>query len=129
VKRAVRGEGGAAPVGAYSPAIVAGDYVFLSGQGPLDPQTGEIRGDTTGEQTRLTLANVQAHLTAAGASLDDVVRVGVHLARMEDFAEFNAAYAEVFVNEPRPARTTVGSMLAGILVEIDCVAYVPRAHG
>lgn len=129
MKRAVQGERGAAPAGAYSPAIVAGDYVFVSGQGPLDPKTGEIRGETVAEQTRLTLANLEAHLAAARAGLADVVRVGVHLARIEDFAEFNGVYAEVFADEPRPARTTVGAQLPGGLVEIDCIAHVPRGDG
>ena len=70
-----------------------------------------------------------AHLAAAGATLADVVRVNVHLASIADFDEFNAVYADVFAEEPRPARTTVGSELAGILVEIDCIAYVPRDRG
>jgi 2-iminobutanoate/2-iminopropanoate deaminase len=129
MKRAVQGERGPAPLGAYSAAIVAGDYVFVAGQGPIDPETGAIQGDNVAEQTRLTLANLEAHLVAAGATLADVVRVNAHLASIADFDEFNAVYADVFTEEPRPARTTVGSELAGILVEVDCIAYVPRARG
>jgi 2-iminobutanoate/2-iminopropanoate deaminase len=129
MKRAVQGDRGPAPSGAYSAAIVAGDYVFVAGQGPTDPETGAIQGDTVTEQTRLTLANLEAHLTAAGARLADVVRVNAHLSSIADFDEFNAIYADVFADEPRPARTTVGSELAGILVEIDCIAYAPRDRG
>jgi len=130
MKRAVQGERGPAPSGAYSAAVVAGDYVFVAGQGPIDPETGATRGKNVTDQTRLTLANLEAHLSAAGATLADVVRVNVHLASIADFDEFNAVYADVFAEEePRPARTTVGSELAGILVEIDCIAYVPRDRG
>lgn len=127
MKRAVRSERGTAPSGAYSAAIVAGDYIFVSGQGPLHPETGEVRGQTVAEQTRLTLRNLETHLEAAGATLADVVRVNAHLADIADFDDFNAIYAEVFSAEPQPARTTVGSQLVGILVEIDCIAYVPRS--
>jgi 2-iminobutanoate/2-iminopropanoate deaminase len=129
MKRAVQGERGPAPSGAYSAAVVAGDYVFVAGQGPIDPETGATRGKNVADQTRFTLANLEAHLGAAGATLADVVRVNVHLASIADFDEFNAVYADVFAEEPRPARTTVGSELAGILVEIDCIAYVPRDRG
>jgi 2-iminobutanoate/2-iminopropanoate deaminase len=75
-------------------------------------------------QTRQALENVSAILAAAGASLADVVKVTVHLADLQDFDRFNQVYASYF-DEPRPARTTVGSQLLGILVEIDAVAVVP----
>ena len=92
------------------------------GQGPL--RDGVVVGETTGEQTRITLENLAAVLAAAGAGPDDVVRCGVFLADMADFAEMNSAYGEFFA-DPLPARTTVGAGLAGFKVEIDCVAVLP----
>jgi 2-iminobutanoate/2-iminopropanoate deaminase len=114
--------------GPYSPALRAGDFVFLSGQGPLHPETHEVLGADVAEQTRHTLANVRSLLEAAGASLDDVVRMNVYLADIADYDEFNRVYAEVLDSEPRPTRTTIGAQLVGILVEIDCVAHVGRGE-
>jgi enamine deaminase RidA (YjgF/YER057c/UK114 family) len=88
----------------------------------MDPQTGEVPA-TIEEQTRQTLYNVQAVLEAAGASLEHVVKTTVHLADLSYWAAFDAAYREV-MSAPLPARTTVGSQLAGILVEIDAVAVL-----
>jgi len=119
-KRAV---GGSLPSGAYSAGIVAeGRFVYVSGQGPI--RDGVVIGETAGEQTRVTLDNLAAVLAEAGASLADVVRCGVFLADMADFDAMNQVYADVFPR-PLPARTTVGAALAGILVEIDCVAVLP----
>ena len=87
---------------------------------PQDPVTGAI-ADSVADQTRQVLRNVEATLVAAGLTLDDVVKTTVHLADLADFAELNVAYGEFF-GEPRPARTTVGSVLAGIKVESDVVA-------
>ena len=111
--------------GAYSQALRAGDFVFISGQGPLDPETHEVQGDTVSEQTEATLRNLEAIALAAGASLRDVVKVSAFLASIDLFSDFNAAYEQVFA-EPRPARTTVGAELPGILVEIDAVVYLPQ---
>jgi 2-iminobutanoate/2-iminopropanoate deaminase len=111
--------------GAYSQALRAGDLVFVSGQGPLDPETLEVRGATVAEQTELTLRNLAAIAEAAGGSLRDVVKVSAFLSSIELFAEFNAAY-ELAFDEPRPARTTTGAELRNILVEIDAVLYLPR---
>ena len=126
MKEAVFPKRGARPTGAYSPGIRAGDFLFVSGQGPLDPATGTIVGGTIEEQVRRTLENVRAVLEAGGATMADCVKVQVHLADIRDFARFNAVYAEFFP-DPKPARTTVESGLEGILVEIDAVAHIPRA--
>ncbi len=119
--RASRGTGG------YTPALVAGDFVFVSGQGPLDPDTLKVRGTTVAEQTRFTLENVVALVQAAGGAATDIVRCTCYLASIDSFAEFTAAYEEFFSHQPRPTRTTIGCQLSGILVEIDCIAYVPQA--
>ena len=108
----------------YSQGLRVGDFIFTAGQGPVDPATGKIVGDTIEEQTRQTLENIKAILEAAGATMDDVVKVTVHLADLNDFQRFNQVYATYFT-DPRPVRTTVGSqLLMNILVEIDAVAYV-----
>lgn len=124
--RPVASPSGSGGTGGYTPALIAGDYVFVSGQGPLDPETLQIRGTTVAEQTCHTLANVLAHVEAAGGSREDIVRCNCYLASIELFDEFTAAYEEFFPHEPRPTRTTIGCELSGILLEIDCIAYVPQ---
>ena len=118
--RASRGTGG------YSPALRAGDFLFVSGQGPLDPQTLDVCGDTIGEQTTYTLKNVMALVEAGGGDAATIVRCTCYLASIDLFDEFTAAYERFFSHEPRPTRTTIGCDLSGILVEIDCVAYIPQ---
>jgi len=112
--------------GAYSQAIRAGDFVFISGQGPLDPATLEVAGTTIEAQTEHTLRNLEAVAAAAGGGLDDVVKVSAFLASIDDFPAFNATYERIFSSSPRPARTTTGAELRNILVEIDAVLYLPR---
>jgi reactive intermediate/imine deaminase len=117
--------GGSQQAGAYSPGIVAeGRFVYVSGQGSL--RDGTVTGTTVGEQTKVALANVAAVLESAGAGLADVVRCGVFLADIRDFAAMDKVYAGEFP-PPLPARTTVGATLPlpGMLVEIDCVAVLP----
>ena len=115
----------APPPGPYSQAIRAGDWVFASGQGPLDPATKQIVGTTIQEQTRRTLDNLKAIVEAAGATMDDTVKSTVHLLDIADFDEFNAVYVTYF-GDPKPARTTVQSVLwGGILVEIDLILHRP----
>jgi 2-iminobutanoate/2-iminopropanoate deaminase len=114
-----------AAVGAYSQAIVAGGFVFCSGQVPLDPTSGELVGGSIADQTRRCLENLSAVLKAAGAGLDDVVKVTAFLLDMGDFPEFNEAYGEFFGDEP-PARATVAvaGLPKGAQVEIECIAQV-----
>src|SRR5712691_2531534 len=118
-------QGAPRAAGAYSHAYRAGDLVFISGQGPLDPGTGEVVGHTIRDQVIRTLGNVEAIARAAGGSMRDVVKVTAYLSSIDLFAEYDLAYREVFDFEPRPARTTVGAELRDILVEIDAVLYLP----
>lgn len=114
--------------GAYSPGILAGDLVFVSGQGPLKPGTTEIVGTTIEEQTHQTMQNIKAVLDAAGCMMDDCVKLGAHLANIEDFDRYNRIYSSFF-REPFPARTTVQSKLwGGLLVEIDAIAIKGCGH-
>ena len=113
----------APPAGPFSPAIRAGDSVYVSGQVAQDPATGKlIDGDVT-RQTEQIFENIVAVLQEAGLTLRDVVRVGVFLADMRDFQPMNAVYARWF-EAPYPARTTVGvaSLPLGALVEIEILA-------
>lgn len=119
-KQAVRTDRAPEPAGPYSQAIVSGPFVFVAGQGPKDPATGTMADDVQ-EQTRQVLRNLSAILEAAGSSLDDVVKVTAHLSTLDDFQAFNQAYQQFFT-EPYPVRTTVGSALFGIKVEIDVIA-------
>ena len=112
-----------AAIGPYSQAIVAGDLVFCSGQIPLDPQTGELVGDTIDVQTRRVLDNLAALLTAAGSSLQHVVKTTIFLLDMNDFQAVNAIYSEYFGTEP-PARSTVqvARLPRDVRVEIEAIA-------
>lgn len=109
------------PRGPYSQGLKVGNRVYVAGQGPTDPATGQLVGSTIEVQTRQVLKNIQAILMAAGASMQDVVKATVHLSNLADFESFNEVYQEFF-EEPYPVRTTVQSVLMGILVEIDVIA-------
>jgi len=111
------------PAGPYSQGVEANGFFYTAGFGPQDPATGAV-ADSVADQTRQVLRNVQAVLAERGLTMDDCVKTTVHLSDLANFAEFNGAYAEFFA-EPYPVRTTVGSQLANILVEIDVVAAVP----
>jgi 2-iminobutanoate/2-iminopropanoate deaminase len=121
----VRSEEAPRGTGAYSQAIRAGDFVFVSGQGPLDPASLEVRGETVAEQTEITLRNLEALARAAGGTLRDAVKISAFLASIDSFPEFNQTYERILDFAPRPARTTTGAELRGILVEIDAILYLP----
>lgn len=122
-KRQISTTTGASPIGAYSQGLRAGGFIFVSGQGPLDPATGKIVGETIEDQTARVLENIKAVLEAGGANMADVVKVTAHLSDLALFESYNKVYATYFP-DPKPTRTTVGSQLPGILVEIDAIAYV-----
>ena len=101
-------QGGATPRGHYTPGLRAGDFVFVSGQGPIDPVTDQMSTGGVEEQTRITLANIERILNAAGASVTDVVKVSVFLRDITDFPKMNQVYA-AFFGEHKPTRTTIES--------------------
>ena len=114
------------PRAPYSPAVRAGGFIFVSGQGPFDAGTQQWSFGDIGHETRVVLTNIKRILEGCGASMADVVKVGVFLKDRNDFAAMNEVYAEFF-GEQRPARTTVEAQFAvpEMRVEIDCVAYKP----
>jgi 2-iminobutanoate/2-iminopropanoate deaminase len=123
MRNAVFTEQAPKPMGPYSQAIVEGDFVFVAGQGPINPGTGRREsGDVRAETTRV-FENLRAILLAAGSSLDDVLKCNVYLRDINDFAVMNEVY-ETFFSKPFPARTTIqaGALPGGIAVEIECIA-------
>ena len=117
-------EGAAKPAGQYSHAVTANGFVYVSGQGPVDPKTG-VKSDNFAEQIRQTIRNIETILNGVGAGLGDVVKINAYLADLTRFKEYNEVYTEFFKTEP-PARTTIVCQLHGIHVEIDCVAALPK---
>ncbi len=124
MRETVMAEKGPKPAGPYSHAVVANGFVFISGQGPADPETGAMP-DAFADQVRQTLRNVQIILEAAGSSLENVVKVNAYVTDLTRFSEFNQVYKEFFSHD-FPARTTVAVSLLGFLVEVDCIAALPE---
>ena len=118
------------PRGPYSPVVRAGDFLFVSGQVPVNPATQSVELSDIRGETRLVLSNIKLILEGAGSSLADVVKCSVFLSDVGDFAAMNEIYTEFF-GTAKPARTTVGCQfaLAGLRVEIDCIAYRPVTKG
>ena len=130
-RRSAVGTGKApAAIGPYSQAIRAGDYVFLSGQIALDPETGEFVADGIEAETRRVMTNLSNVLQAAGSSLALVVKTTVFLASLEEFVQMNEVYAAFFPEEP-PARSTVevAALPRGARVEIDVIALLGPTRG
>jgi len=120
-------EGAPTPRGPYSPAVRAGDFIFVAGQGPVDVATDTLSYGDIQHETRITLGNIKRILEACGSSMEDVVKCSVFLRDGADFKAMNEVYAEFFGNA-KPARTTVEVKFADprMKVEIDCVAYQPK---
>ena len=123
MRKAIVTDKGPKPVGPYSQAIVEGDFVFVSGQGPLDPTTGKRETGNVQSETKRVFENIKAILEAAGSSLDQVMKCNVYLRDINDFAAMNEVYKTYF-SAPFPARTTIqaGALPGGIAVEIECIA-------
>jgi len=123
-REVVRTLGAPQAVGPYSQGVEAGGWLFLSGQIPLHPGTGELVGDSIEEQTERVLENVKALLAAAGMSLEDVVQCTVYMTDLSEFGSMNQVYARYFPQDP-PARVTVGvaSLPKGAKIEISLVAF------
>ena len=114
-----------AAIGPYSQANIFGDFVFISGQVPLDPATGDIVGTTIEEQTRQVFKNMKAILETAGSSLDKVLKTTVFIKNMNDFGKMNEIYAEFFTEGSYPSRSAVevARLPKDVLVEIEKIAY------
>ena len=121
MRKVVRTTHAPRPRGVYSQAIVDGDFVFVAGQGSINPVTNELELGDIRSETRRTLKNIQAILEASGCTLKDIVRIGVFLADLKDFDAMNDVFRQFFPEDP-PARTTVGCELPRIKIEIDCIA-------
>jgi 2-iminobutanoate/2-iminopropanoate deaminase len=114
-----------AAVGPYSQAMKAGDFVYVSGQLPMNPETGEMVKGSIKDQTRQSLENAKAILEEAGTSLENVVKTTVFLQNMDDFADMNGVYAEFFTDhKPARAAVEVAKLPLGADVEIQMVAYL-----
>lgn len=125
-REVIASEGAPAAIGPYSQAIRAGMFFFASGSLGLDPETGELTDGGVGAQTRQSLENLSAVLSAAGSSLDQVVKTTVFLADIDDYAAVNSVYAEFFTEEP-PARSAVqvAALPKAADVEIEVIALIP----
>ncbi len=125
MKHAISTKNAPGAIGPYSQAIRFGEQVYLSGQIPIDTETGEFVSDDITEQTHQVLRNLSAVLDASGSDMDSVLKTTVFLKDMSDFAAMNEVYAEYFSEKP-PARSTVqaAGLPRGARVEIDCIAFV-----
>ncbi len=120
-------KGSVIPRGPYSPAVRAGDFIYVSGQGPVDPKTDQYTYGDIRHETRVVLENIRIILEGAGATMADVIKCNVYLVDGRDFAAMNEVYG-TFFGENKPARTTIECKFANpqMKVEIDCVAYRPK---
>ncbi|MBT1166952.1 Rid family detoxifying hydrolase [Bifidobacterium simiarum] len=113
-----------AALGAYSQAVKANGFVFVSGQLGIDPATGELAGPTAGEQAAQALKNIKNILDASGSAIENIARATIYLKNVDDFKEVDAEYAKVFIGSVKPARVAFGGndIPKGALVEIDAIA-------
>ena len=124
-KHAVHTDRAAELGGPYSQAIVHMGYIYISGQGAVDPVTNQVRTDTIENETRLALDNIKMIMTEAGGSLDNILQVSAYLIDISEYNRFNDVYRGYF-KEPMPARTCVqvGKLPFGLRVEIDAIGYI-----
>ena len=123
-KQIIRTQNAPQPIGPYSQATMVDGFLFVSGQGAIDPSSGQIVGSDIEAQTRQALTNVQNIVEASGLSLFDIVKVSIFLKDMSDFKKMNEAYRSFFTQNP-PSRTTVEANLSlpNMLIEIDAIAH------
>lgn len=123
-RKEVRTLGAPAPVGPYSQAVIHRGVVYVSGQIPLDPATGDVVEGEIEEQVTRVLANLRAVLEAAGSGLERVLRTSIYLTDLSLFPRVNAVYEREFTGDPKPARSTVGvaSLPLGVQIEVDAIA-------
>jgi 2-iminobutanoate/2-iminopropanoate deaminase len=124
-KKALETDKAAITGGPYSQAIIHNGIIYLSGQGPIDPQTNQVVHGTIEQETELSLENIRIILEEAGSSLNMVLQVRVYLLDMKEYSRFNEVYQRYFQADP-PARTCIqaGKLPFGIRVEIDAIAYI-----
>ena len=125
-RETVHAEGAPPAAGPYSHAVISNGLIFLSGQTPIDPATGQLVEGSIGDQTRRCLDNLAVVAAAAGCSLADAVRVGIYVTDISTFKDVNEAYGTYFPSDP-PARTTIGvaALPLGAQVEIDAILAQP----
>jgi 2-iminobutanoate/2-iminopropanoate deaminase len=124
MKEFIKTQNAPQPLGPYSQGIKAGNMLFVSGQGPIDPKTGKMLGEDIETQTRQTMQNIKAIVEASGFSMSDLVKVSIYLKNASDFQKMNEIYRTFFSQNP-PTRTTVqtGFVNLSMLIEIDAIAY------
>ena len=120
--KAIQTDAAPAAIGPYSQAIISGNFIFCSGQTPLEPATGEVVGSTVTEQAERVIKNIKGVLEAAGSSLEKVVKTTCFLADMGDFAAFNEVYAKYFTGRPARSTFAVKQLPKNALVEIETIA-------
>ncbi|KYC44174.1 reactive intermediate/imine deaminase [Scytonema hofmannii PCC 7110] len=127
-RQVIRTDKAPAPVGPYNQAIIAsGQMIFVAGQIPIDPQLGDVLyTNNIAKQTEQVMANIDAILTAAGATFENVVKTTVFLSDLNNFAAMNAVYAKYFSEDSAPARACVevSRLPKDVLVEIECIAVI-----
>ncbi len=116
------------PIGPYSQAIIAGGFIFISGQIPLDPATGRLVEGGFKDKVRAVMDNIKSIIEAAGGSMDDLVKVTVYLRDISRFSDFNEVYKEYFKGDP-PARAVieVSNLPKGVDLEVEAIGYIARS--
>lgn len=114
------------PIGPYAQAKKFGDLVFVSGQIPLDPKTGNLVSADIESETTQVLENLKAVVEASSSSMESVVKVTIYLANIQDFPKVNTIYAEYFTNKPARATVEVSHLPKGARIEMDCIAVVEK---